>query len=200
MGKEIELKYLLKSSEQIDELLSHPIILEQIAGPLRVINMDSIYYDTSDGALSMARISLRRRRENSDTVFTVKTPKVSDGAFSARGEWQVNARSLDDALPLLKQAGAPQDLFDILENRQLVPRARTTFVRKTVPLKLGAELCLDSGFLGVDAFAEMELELTHGNVEELQAFGEKCRSAFSLTPESRSKYHRAKLSLVAKKQ
>ena len=192
MGKEIELKYLLRDSKQIEEILSHPLVMEQISGPLHVINMDSVYYDTCDNALSSAKISLRRRRENNDTVFTVKTGKIAEGALSTRGEWQISARSLNEALPLLKQNGAPQMLFDILENNQLVPCARTIFVRKTTSLKLGAELCLDSGILGIEPFCEMELELTHGTVENLKEFGEKCKNLFGLTPESRSKFYRAK--------
>jgi len=197
VAKEIEVKYLLKSPEQIEEILNHPMICAEISAPLRVINMDSVYYDTADGLLSKSRISLRRRRENDDTVFTIKTPVTTDGALSSRGEWQVKAKTLDCALPLLRKAGAPDELFKLLENNQLVPCARTTFVRKTAPLKFGAELCLDTGLLGIAPFAELELELNGGEVSALIEFGARCADVFGLTAESRSKFTRARQSFNA---
>lgn len=192
MAKEIELKYSLNSAEQAEEILAHPMIQAELCAPVQVISMDSVYYDTEEKSLLKSKISLRRRRENDDIVYTVKTPKSSDGALSSRGEWQVKAASIDEALPKLRAAGAPEKLFELLENSELVPCAHVTFVRKTAPVKLGAELCLDVGFFGKTPFAEMELELTDGSVSDLTEFGERCAQVFGLNPETRSKFKRAR--------
>lgn len=194
MAKEIELKYLMKSAEQEREILNHPLILNQLDGPIEVYNMDSIYYDTRENLLAQNRISLRRRQENNEVVFTVKTSGSVDGALSSRGEWQVEAESLDEALPLLEKLGAPPLLFDILNKNGIVPCARTVFTRKTAPLKLGASLCVDVGMLGAAPFAEIELELSSGSVEDLKTFGAQCCQTFGLKPEAQSKFARARAS------
>ena len=101
MGKEIELKYALSSAAQADEILSSELVLSELDAPIRTIRMSSTYYDTLDGRLIKEKISLRRRQENDEVVYTVKTPKFSDGALSARGEWQVVSDNFDDALLFL---------------------------------------------------------------------------------------------------
>ncbi len=194
MGKEIELKYLMKSAEQSSEILNHPLILNELAGPIMVYNMDSVYYDTADNLLAQNRISLRRRKENDEIIFTVKTSGSVDGALSSRGEWQAETASFADALPILRKRGAPLLLFDILEKNKIVPCARTTFVRKTAPLKLGAHMCVDTGLLGRAPFAEIELELSTGSLEELEKFGAQCCQIFDLKPEEKSKFARARAS------
>ncbi len=193
MAKEIELKYSIPDVGTADEILSSPMITSELAAPLRQINMSSVYYDTADGKLIGSKISLRRRQENDEVVYTVKTPQFSDGALSARGEWQVSADNIEDALTKLKSSGAPEKLFELIENTQLIPCAQVSFVRKTAPLKMGAELCVDVGNFGKIPFAELELELLpNGSVDDLLAFGARCAEEFSLKPESLSKFTRAR--------
>ena len=189
----MELKYALRGAAQVEEILQSPQVACVLCGPLRVISMDSLYYDTADRALARERIALRRRRENQDTVFTVKTPQGGAGAFSIRGEWEVQCPELADALPALEAQGVPHALIAALTAAPLIPVAHIAFVRKTAPLQLGAELCLDVGALGKRPFAELELELSGGTVEALLAFGDFCAQKFGLSPEPRSKLERALL-------
>ena len=191
MGRELELKYKLRDAAQVEEILANPRVAHAFCGPLRVISMDSLYYDTANRLLAQKRIALRRRRENQGTVFTIKTPQGGEGAFSIRGEWEVRCPALADALPALAAQGAPQPLIAALRAAPLVPAAHISFVRKTAPLHLGAELCLDKGFLGEIPFAELELELSGGTIDALLDFGDFCMQEFGLTPEPRSKLERA---------
>lgn len=193
MAKEIELKYSIPNIKTADEILSSSLIMSALAAPIREIKMGSVYYDTEEGKLLGAKISLRRRQENDEVVYTVKTPKFSDGALSARGEWQVSADNIENALVKLKHAGAPEKLFELTQNSKLVPCAQVSFLRKTAPLKTGAELCVDVGSFGEVPFAELELELLpNGSVEDLLDFGARCAEEFSLKPESLSKFARAR--------
>lgn len=192
MCKEIELKYSIPCADRAEKILSSALILSEFDGPIRIINMSSIYYDTADALLVKSKISLRRRQENDEIVYTVKTPQLSEGALSTRGEWQVSASDISSALDALCAAGAPQKLFEIIEGKELIPCAKVSFVRKTAPLKLGAELCLDVGTFGTTPFAELELELADGSVDALKAFGARCAHEFSLKPETLSKFSRAR--------
>ena len=193
MAKEIELKYSIPNIAIAEKILSSEMIVAELAAPVFEINMSSVYYDTDDRRLIKAKISLRRRQENDEVVYTVKTPQFSDGELSSRGEWQVNADSIEDALLKLQSCGAPDKLFKLLENAALVPCAEVSFVRKTAPLKFGADLCVDVGTFGAIPFAELELELhPNGLIDDLTAFGARCAREFSLKPEPLSKFSRAR--------
>ncbi len=193
MAKEIELKYSIPNIDTVNAILSSEMIACELAAPMREITMSSVYYDSSDGRLTKAKISLRRRQENGEVVYTVKTPLFSDGALSSRGEWQVSADNIEDALLKLKDSGAPDKLFKLLENSTLIPCAEVSFVRKTAPLKFGADLCVDVGAFGAIPFSELELELLpNGSVEDLKSFGARCAREFSLKPEPLSKFSRAR--------
>ena len=198
MGKEIEMKFRLRDEAQAEEILRHPFILGAICADFKEIEMDAVYLDTPDRALAHSGISLRRRREGRDTVFTVKTGLVSRGALSERGEWQVQAEDMDIALCRLREQDAPQEVFDILAHKAVVPCARTRFIRRCAPLAFGAELCVDVGELGTAPFAELEIELSHGTMDELIAFVVRCAELFGLEPETRSKFYRAQLSFCEK--
>ncbi len=193
MAKEIELKYSIPNIDTVAEILASPLIVSELAAPMREIKMSSVYYDTADGSLINSKISLRRRQENDEVVYTVKTPQFSDGALSLRGEWQVSADTIEAALSKLQSSGAPDKLFKLLENTTLIPCAEVAFLRKTAPLKLGADLCVDVGAFGAIPFAELELELHPGSsMDDLTSFGARCAREFSLNPEPLSKFSRAR--------
>lgn len=192
MGKEVELKFLIADKAQGELILNHPMIKNELCGPVQIIKMESIYFDTVDGNLTGHNFSLRRRCENDRVVYTVKTSSNSQGALSERGEWEVCAEDADSALALLREQGAPEKLFEIIGKSRLTPCAHVSFTRKTAPLRFGAHLCIDTGLLEKTPFSEMEIELSTGNIEDLIAFGSRCAEEFNLIPESLSKFTRAR--------
>ena len=76
MGVEFELKFRA-TPEQLDK------VEQGISGERQVIEMETTYYDTPDGALSQRKYTLRRRMENGVSVCTLKTPVVEGNGFLA---------------------------------------------------------------------------------------------------------------------
>jgi len=186
MSKEIELKYRF-SEEQIQTLLSDPWLSSIIVMPFCEIEMESTYFDTPGNHLQENRITFRMRRENSTTVFAVKTP----GAAHERGEWEVAAERIEDALPRLLALGAPQ-----LPSGPYAVAAQAKFLRRAARIspsfETEFELSVDVGTLGPVPFCELEIELKHGTKETLEAFGAELSSRYHLIPEPRSKFARAR--------
>ena len=99
MGIEFELKFRIdgESMEALAAAMGEPHLLD----------METTYYDTPDGALSRRRSTLRRRLESGKSVCTLKTP----AGPSARNEWEVECDSIFSAIMQLCQAGAPWELM-----------------------------------------------------------------------------------------
>ena len=198
MGKEIELKYSIPDCCSVDEILSHELIRPFISGVSEIF-MQSTYYDTREKLLGKKRITLRRRRENDTTVYTVKLPVSSADALSTRAEWNVCADSFDKALCELKKAGCPTEILSLNED-DLCVVASFEFVRKSAKLcynNFTGELCIDRGYLSPDGVLraplyELEIELSDGTPDDLCAYGNKIMAALGLSPESRSKQARAR--------
>lgn len=185
MGREFELKFQAKPGD-----------LEKIRdkyGTFTEISMETVYYDTPGLALRRRRWTLRRRLENGVAVCTVKTP-LPDGS---RGEWEIPAPDISQALPRLLAAGAPGELADLV-CQGIAPfcGARFTRLAKTIPTEGGSiELALDRGVLlggGRELpFAEVEVELKTGSDCQAEDFARALAREFSLTPQPKSKLARA---------
>ena len=185
MGREVELKYAAT-----EELLA---ALVSKFGPGRQIRMETTYFDTPDHALSAARMTLRLRRENDETVCTLKTP-LPDGS---RGEWECPADSIQSGIAAVLALGAPEMLKDLTMGGVIpVCGARFTRVAVEIPTADGmAELALDKGVLlggGKEApLREVELELKSGSEEALTAVARQFTAAYGLQEEPDSKFRRA---------
>ncbi len=188
MSKEIELKFRLDKS-QIPNVMSDAWLSSFFISDFTELRMESTYFDTPARDLSDARITFRMRKENENTRFTIKTPRGEH----ERGEWEVSAETMEEALPALLALGAPT-----LPPPPYLPCAFARFLRRMTRVSLSEqtefELCIDVGTLGTLPFCELELELKRGTKAELEAFGALLATRFSLVPESRSKFARAKLS------
>ena len=185
MGREFELKYA-----------ATPAVLEALAaefGPGRRISMETTYFDTSDHALSAQHMTLRLRRENAETVCTLKTP-LPDGS---RGEWECHAANILQGISVLLENGAPQLLAELtVPGVMAVCGARFIRLAVEIPTADGtAELALDHGVLcgGTTEIplCEVELELKSGSEEALMAVAQTLSQAYDLQPEPRSKFSRA---------
>ncbi len=197
MASEIELKYALPCNLSPENIFAS--VLDLICDDVKTIEMHSVYFDTRDNSLATSRTSLRLRRENDISVVTVKTPKSSTGAFSSRGEWQVEAESLSSAIAQLSKTDCPEIIFNLSED-DLIVVAEFSFTRKMAYVKTArfeAELCVDIGYLSPDGklkspLNELEIELKSGDISALCAFGNELCSRFNLKPEHMSKLTRAR--------
>jgi uncharacterized protein YjbK len=70
MGREFEIKYA--ATEQAFRAL------REVFGPFTRIAMETTYFDTPDHGLSRQKMTLRLRKENDETICTLKTP-LPDG-------------------------------------------------------------------------------------------------------------------------
>lgn len=194
MSREIELKYTMPENLSPDEVLAYinPSAIKEIA-------MKSTYFDTPNNFLGKMKASLRHRMENGVSVFTIKTAISGNGALAQRGEWQVEAESLEEALPLLTDLGAPKAVV-ALAQEELVIIAQFEFLRKSAVLRgenYTADFCVDIGYLSPDGvkkspLREIELELIDGDLNSLCDFGRALSKQLSLVPQRLSKLSRAR--------
>lgn len=194
MGREFEVKLRAPSTEALRAVEEDLAVAAAAWGKVRPIQMESVYYDTPGRTLSERRWTLRRRRENSRYVVTVKTPSSGLG----RGEWEVEGESVMGALPELCEKGAPAELLELTASGVL-PCCGASFQRKALDLRLPdgtrAELALDHGFLTGgnrrEPLLEVELELKSGSEEAVVRFCGDLARRHSLMPEGKSKFARA---------
>ena len=185
MGVELELKY--KADEAAMEAINAAFPQTGIT-----LQMETVYYDTPDGALSARHYTLRRRLENGKSICTLKTP-----ARQGRNEWETECADIRDAIPVLCKLGSPEELPALVQ-AGLIPTcgARFTRIAKTVIFSDAViELALDRGVLtGGDKvlpFCEVEAELKSGSEASLMVFAQTLAQRFSLTPEPKSKFRRS---------
>ena len=185
MGREFELKF----RSDADKIAS----IKEKYGDFTTISMETTYYDTPDRKLSERHCTLRRRMENETSVCTYKYPHKDGG----RGEWEVEAASIEEGIIKLCDAGAgPELLYATVAGLVEVCGAR--FTRLAAPLEVpgaAVELALDQGVLlgnGKELpFAEVEVELKAGTDEAAVAFAKALAEEFGLVPEGKSKFARA---------
>ena len=186
MGIEFELKYAA-TAESLD------LLKDRYSG-LRLIAMETTYYDNENGDFSRLKWTFRRRMENEKSVCTLKTPAKGLG----RAEFEVACGDLLEAVPLLLAQGAPEELAQMVANG-IAPSCGAKFTRLAGLLELPgctAELALDEGVLlggGKELpFREVEVELKEGSEAAVIAFAEALAAELGLKPEHRSKVARAR--------
>ena len=195
MGMELEFKLAVPNAALLEQILFDPQIAEVRTGGYRMIQMGTVYYDTPDRRLSARRWTLRIRQENDILVATIKTP----AAGRARGEWDCRANTIEAAIPLLLEAGAPAELTEVLEGQRLIPLCAAQFTRRAAEITFAdgtvCELCGDIGILmggsKEENLCEVEVELKSGDAETAEAFASELMDRFGLSEEPRSKFARA---------
>lgn len=186
MGLEFELKYAA-TPELLDAIQA------AYSDEYVTIPMTTSYYDTPDGAVSIRRWTLRHRREGENHVCTLKTP-----AGESRNEWETNCDAIEKAIPELVRQSGLEELAQLTETG-LVLSCGAEFTRLATAMTIGqtvVELALDQGVLKngtrVLPFAEMEVELKSGSEDDARRFAETLAERFSLKPQPKSKFARAK--------
>ena len=186
MGVEYELKYRADADRLHSVFTTFPARWQKIS-------METTYYDTPSGSLSAKRYMLRTRLENGVSVCTLKT----SGEGNLRGEWEVKADSVTDAVPALCKLGCPSDLPSLCAEG-LVPICGARFTRKAGELtflECTVELALDEGILfsGSKEIPLCEIEVEHkaGSQEATDAFARQLADIYDLQEEKKSKFARA---------
>lgn len=184
MGREYELKYAATPEILAKIRLEYP--------DFKMIQMETTYYDTPDGILGRLHWTVRRRLENGVSVCTVKT-NLPDGS---RGEWEVEADEVAEALPRLVSMGAPEALLAHCA-QGLRPTCGARFTRNAAMVNGGrSELALDSGVLlgggKEEPLCEVEVEQKQGTDEETACFAKALAEKYGLVPQPKSKLARAR--------
>ena len=127
------------------------------------------------------------------TGCTVKTPLSGYG----RGEWDCRCNDIGRAIPMLVEAGAPEEIL-ALTAEGLIPVCGARFTRHAGTIDFAGsvlEIALDSGVLmggGKEIpLCEVEVELKSGDPETAIAFGMELKRYFALVPQGKSKFRRA---------
>lgn len=197
MGMELEYKLAVSSPALLEQILFDKQIAEVRQENYRLIHMATIYYDTPDHRLQTRQWTLRLRQENARLVATLKTPAVGKG--KARGEWECEAPTVQAAIPMLLEQGAPAELPDILDGEPLIPVCAAQFSRRAADVAFAdgtvCEFCGDIGMLvggaNEEELCEVEIELKSGDADTASAFAEELMERFDLQEEHRSKFARA---------
>lgn len=184
MGIEFELKYR-----------ANPEIQAQIAntGTWHTISMETTYYDTPTRGLSQRQFTLRRRLENGISICTLKAPA---GAL-ARGEWETECGSIEEAVPALCKLGCPE-ILPALVAEGLVEACGARFTRQAATVEHEdalLEIALDRGYLFAGEkqlpLCEVEVELKAGSQAAAVAYAKALAEKYGLIPEPGSKFRRA---------
>lgn len=201
MATEIEMKLSVPDRQTLLEVLNDPELTQYMKDDYHTRHMRSTYYDTADGVLSQRKWTLRLRDEGGNLVAAFKTANTSDDiGFFTRNEWQCSTDSIENAIPMLIEQGAPQELATLLKDAPLREVCGAEFDRTAAYLFMDdgirIELAGDYGILFAgdkqEPICELELELLYGDAGSLPPLCSQLLGDYGLHEEKRSKYQRAK--------
>jgi inorganic triphosphatase YgiF len=203
--QEVEIK-LRCPRQKVEAFLEHPLLhaLDGHARPgrHRIIN---IYYDTPGQLLRQSHVALRLRRIDGVWVQTLKTSGRRQGGLSTRREWEMPVAGA--ALELDRFSGTDADLVikalrEHGMDQKLQAQFRVDFVRmdwmirpfpRTQPM-FRTEVVLDRGEILAggqrEPVSEVEVELKHGRVKDLQRVADMLMRDVGLDEEEASKARR----------
>ena len=115
----------------------------------------------------------------------------------ARGEWETECDSIEEAIPQLCKLGCPPELPQLVAEG-LVEVCGAWFTRRCREVEFAGavlELALDEGILFAGEtyvpLCEIEVELKEGHREQALAYARILAGAYDLEPERASKFKRA---------
>ncbi len=176
MSKEVELKLVL------DVAAADTFAVSDLFGSrASTRQMQAVYFDTPDLALSQGGISLRIRQSGDTRTQTIKVADAKAAGLFARSEWEMEVADMvpvvDDRTPL------PALLGD--EAGTLAPIFTVVVERLTWMIASGEasiELVLDRGYVAVgdrqSPICELEMELKQGEPAALFALARTLAAQF----------------------
>lgn len=198
MGKEIEYKFALPEGCDAKTIFNDWLLNTYRCSPWQERHMKTTYFDSDDCRFSKNMCTLRHRMEGEEGVVCIKTP-TNDS--HTRGEWQVNADTLDkQSIERLIFSGAPKQLLVLYGSGDVSPICGAEFIRTSAMLTFSdgseAEFAHDKGILHgkteQQPLEEIELELYNGSPEEMLTFVKHLCEAYGLEELKYSKFARAR--------
>ena len=193
MGQEIEYKLAVPDAAALDRLRR----AFSGQGAEETSDFETVYFDLGE-ELNARRFMFRARERGGTAVYTVKTP----GEGCARGEWECEAASPEEAAKKLASLGAPRE---IAERAAFPVICGARFTRTAITLRREdavIELAFDLGELtapGASApVCELELELKSGPLAPMTALLGEIMQTYGLRELKKSKYARARALTGAK--
>ncbi|WP_188910880.1 CYTH and CHAD domain-containing protein [Salinarimonas ramus] len=177
--REIELKLELAPADW-KRLARAPFLAEPLAAAAKAKRTEATYFDTPDGRLRKAGVSLRLRRTGAKTVQTAKASEgVAAGLFDRT---EVEAETAGETPDLALLDGTPfEALFSKRKVREgIAPAFTVSMRRRTLIVTDGgfvAEMVVDEGSVTAgersEPVCEIELELRAGAAADLFAFARR---------------------------
>lgn len=194
MGQEIECKLSVPDADALSRLRR----AFSGQGAEETSDYETIYFDLGEELSARHFMFRARKRGGGAAVYTVKTP----GEGYARGEWECEAASPEEAAKKLAALGAPRE---IAERPTYPVTCGARFTRTAITLcREGSviELAFDLGELtapGASApVCELELELKSGPLAPMTALLGEIIQSYGLRELNKSKYARARALTGAK--
>jgi CHAD domain-containing protein len=203
---EHELKYRVRDRAAAERLLTASELAGFSAvGPVRTVQMEDRYVDTTDGALARAGYAARIRHEPGTTLVSVKALRRGGHPLAALHRREELEGPADRAAPpadwpssaaraLILELAGDAPLVEIVTIRQL--RRRRAFADPTGELEASLD-DVDVVSRGdvVARFTDLEIELRSGDPEALTRVAAALEREADLEPAPASKYEAALLAL-----
>ena len=164
--REVELKFVI-DPDTVDAFLTHPLIG---GAPVDAKRTASVYYDTSNGKLRKAGVTLRVRQSGDAMLQTIKADGRGAAGLFDRAEWEAPIARLEPDFGLVAGTAADEPLRDAETRAELTPVFETVVERRRWDIrgdKSEIELILDRGELVAGArrqpLVEIEMELKQGS-------------------------------------
>lgn len=182
MSDEVELKFDVEPAS-VAQLRATPILAAAVA---HSHDSESLYFDTPDGALRKAGISLRVRRSGGRNVQTAKRKRGNAAGLFVREEWEADVPRFDLDLDAFAP-GLVRRLLGKADRHALKPLVRTRFTRTAWQIEHRGsliEVVLDEGMVSAGRkrtpLTELELELKQGKPAALFDLAEEIGRAAPL--------------------
>ena len=158
------------------------VLPEVTTGPVQMLVLDAVYYDTPTLSMARAGVTLRARTGEPGPIWTLKLPARSDGSELSRHE-----HMFDEPLGPIP-AGARQAARAYIRSQRLDPVVRLHTQRSQFPLERdGTTLAMvcddlvvsDGGTEPVASFREIEIEFASGRMSRkaVEAVRSRLRAA-----------------------
>lgn len=174
-NREIELKFAVRAEDLDAVLAAAP------AGEDETLRLRSVYFDTADGALAAAGISLRVREDGARKVQTMKR-----GKGVSREEREAEVEALDASWPELAGLQLQPVSEVVVERRQ----RRVRFAGAEIEIAADVGEARAAG--RSEAFSELELELKSGPEAALHALAAELGRTVNMVQSSVSKSDRGR--------
>jgi triphosphatase len=192
VSDEVELKFDVEPGS-VEQLRATPILA---AATAHSYASESLYFDTPDGALRKAGISLRVRRSGGRNIQTAKRKRGDAAGLFVREEWEAEVPRFDLDLDAFAP-GLVRRLLGKADRSALRPLVRTRFTRTSWQIAHRGsliEVVLDEGMVGAGRrqtpLTELELELKQGKPAALFDLAEEIGRAAPLRLGTLSKNER----------